>query len=101
GCQTSARSSTVTARQPRGSRTPSIRLAAIRSGGADGTRPKNGVRWLQRQSRYNLARMKAEIAIVRAGYVGVPLAQVFADAGRSVLLVDVQADRVEQLNRGE
>jgi UDP-N-acetyl-D-glucosamine dehydrogenase len=41
------------------------------------------------------------IAIVGAGYVGVPLAQVFADAGRSVVLVDVQADRVEQLNRGE
>jgi UDP-N-acetyl-D-glucosamine dehydrogenase len=31
----------------------------------------------------------------------VPLAQVFADAGHSVILVDVQADRVEQLNRGE
>ena len=45
--------------------------------------------------------MKPEIAIVGAGYVGVPLAQVFADAGRGVLLVDVQADRVEQLNRGE
>jgi UDP-N-acetyl-D-glucosamine dehydrogenase len=45
--------------------------------------------------------MKPEIAIVGAGYVGVPLAQVFADAGRAVLLVDVQADRVEQLNRGE
>jgi UDP-N-acetyl-D-glucosamine dehydrogenase len=41
------------------------------------------------------------IAIVGAGYVGVPLAQVFADAGDSVILVDVQADRVEQLNRGE
>ena len=45
--------------------------------------------------------MTAEIAIVGAGYVGVPLAQVFANAGRSVLLVDVQADRVAQLNRGE
>jgi UDP-N-acetyl-D-glucosamine dehydrogenase len=43
----------------------------------------------------------SRIAIVGAGYVGVPLAQVFADAGRSVVLVDVQADRVEQLNRGE
>jgi UDP-N-acetyl-D-glucosamine dehydrogenase len=43
----------------------------------------------------------AEIAIVGAGYVGVPLAQVFADAGRSVVLVDVQADRIAQLNRGE
>jgi UDP-N-acetyl-D-glucosamine dehydrogenase len=41
------------------------------------------------------------IAIVGAGYVGVPLAQVFADAGHSVILVDVQADRVDQLNRGE
>ena len=35
-----------------------------------------------------------DVAIVGAGYVGVPLAQVFADAGRSVLLVDVDADRV-------
>jgi UDP-N-acetyl-D-glucosamine dehydrogenase len=41
------------------------------------------------------------IAIVGAGYVGVPLAQVFADADHSVILVDVQPDRVEQLNRGE
>ena len=45
--------------------------------------------------------MKAEIGIVGAGYVGVPLAQVFAQAGRPVLLVDVQADRVDSLNRGE
>ena len=45
--------------------------------------------------------VKAEIAIVGAGYVGVPLAQVFANAGRSVVLVDVQADRIAQLNRGE
>jgi UDP-N-acetyl-D-glucosamine dehydrogenase len=41
------------------------------------------------------------IAIVGAGYVGVPLAQVFADADHPVILVDVQPDRVEQLNRGE
>ncbi len=45
--------------------------------------------------------MSREIGIVGAGYVGVPLAQVFADAGRSVVLVDVQGRRVEQLNRGE
>ena len=42
-----------------------------------------------------------DVAIVGAGYVGVPLAQVFAEAGRSVLLLDVDADRVAQLNRGE
>jgi UDP-N-acetyl-D-glucosamine dehydrogenase len=43
----------------------------------------------------------SDVAIVGAGYVGVPLAQVFAEAGRSVLLVDRDADRVAQLNRGE
>jgi UDP-N-acetyl-D-glucosamine dehydrogenase len=43
----------------------------------------------------------AEVAIVGAGYVGVPLAQVFADAGRSVVLVDVAEDVVAALNRGE
>ena len=45
--------------------------------------------------------MTPEIAIIGAGYVGVPLAQVFADAGRRVVLVDVVQDRVDQLNRGE
>ena len=35
------------------------------------------------------------------GYVGVPLAQVFAEAGRAVVLVDVDAARVEQLLRGD
>ena len=43
----------------------------------------------------------SKIAIVGAGYVGVPLARVFADAGQTVVLVDVQAHRVAQLNRGE
>ena len=45
--------------------------------------------------------MKRDVAIVGAGYVGVPLAQVFAEAGRSVLLVDVSAGASTQLNRGE
>ena len=45
--------------------------------------------------------MKRDVAIVGAGYVGLPLAQVFAEAGRSVVLVDVNAPRVEQINRGE
>jgi UDP-N-acetyl-D-glucosamine dehydrogenase len=42
-----------------------------------------------------------DVAIVGAGYVGVPLAQVFAEAGRSVLLVERDAERVAQLSRGE
>ncbi len=42
-----------------------------------------------------------DVAIVGAGYVGVPLAQVFAEAGKSVALLDVDAERVAKLNRGE
>ncbi len=45
--------------------------------------------------------MHRDVAIVGAGYVGVPLAHVFAEAGRSVLLVDADPARVEKLNRGE
>src|SRR5436190_4640088 len=41
------------------------------------------------------------IAILGAGYVGVPLADTFGRAGHSILLVDVQQERVEMLNRGE
>jgi UDP-N-acetyl-D-glucosamine dehydrogenase len=45
--------------------------------------------------------MKPEIAIVGAGYVGMPLAQVFAEAGKPVVLVDVNDDVVDGINRGE
>jgi UDP-N-acetyl-D-mannosaminuronate dehydrogenase len=42
-----------------------------------------------------------DVAVIGAGYVGVPLAATFAEAGRRVLLVDVQADVVAALNRCE
>ena len=45
--------------------------------------------------------MRHEVAIVGAGYVGVPLGQVFAEAGVGTVLVDVDAARVAQLGRGE
>jgi UDP-N-acetyl-D-glucosamine dehydrogenase len=45
--------------------------------------------------------MKPDVAIVGAGYVGLPLARAFAEAGKSVVLVDVDPERVEQLNRGQ
>jgi UDP-N-acetyl-D-glucosamine dehydrogenase len=45
--------------------------------------------------------MKRDVAIVGAGYVGLPLAQTFAQAGKTVVLVDTDAERVAQLNRGE
>jgi len=41
------------------------------------------------------------IAIIGAGYVGVPLAEVFGQAGHTILLVDNVRERVEMLNRGE
>jgi UDP-N-acetyl-D-glucosamine dehydrogenase len=42
-----------------------------------------------------------EIAIVGAGYVGLPLGRCFAEAGVPVVLLDVDADRVATINRGE
>jgi len=44
--------------------------------------------------------MKRDVAIVGAGYVGLPLARVFAEAGKSVVLIDVDAERVARLQRG-
>jgi UDP-N-acetyl-D-glucosamine dehydrogenase len=44
--------------------------------------------------------MGAEVAIIGAGYVGMPLARVFADAGKVVLLVDVDREVVDAINRG-
>jgi UDP-N-acetyl-D-glucosamine dehydrogenase len=41
-----------------------------------------------------------DVAIVGAGYVGVPLAYTFAVAGRSVLLIDVAPKVVDALNHG-
>jgi UDP-N-acetyl-D-glucosamine dehydrogenase len=45
--------------------------------------------------------MKRDLAIVGAGYVGVPLGTTFAEAGQSVVLLDVAVDRVRALNQGE
>jgi len=45
--------------------------------------------------------MGGKIAIVGAGYVGMPLARVFADAGKKVVLVDVNQEVVDGINRGE
>jgi UDP-N-acetyl-D-glucosamine dehydrogenase len=43
----------------------------------------------------------AKVGIVGLGYVGLPLAVEFAEAGFSVIGVDVSASKVESLNRGE
>jgi UDP-N-acetyl-D-glucosamine dehydrogenase len=41
-----------------------------------------------------------DVAVIGAGYVGVPLAQTFADAGKRVLVLDVVPELVEALNQG-
>jgi UDP-N-acetyl-D-glucosamine dehydrogenase len=41
-----------------------------------------------------------DIAIIGAGYVGMPHAQTFAEAGKHVVLVDVQQSVVDGINRG-
>jgi nucleotide sugar dehydrogenase len=41
-----------------------------------------------------------DVAVIGAGYVGVPLAATFAEAGGRVLIIDVQPRVVEALNNG-
>jgi len=41
-----------------------------------------------------------DVAVIGAGYVGVPLAATFAEAGQRVLVVDVQSSIVAALNEG-
>jgi UDP-N-acetyl-D-glucosamine dehydrogenase len=45
--------------------------------------------------------MTPELAIVGAGYVGLPLARCFAEAGIPVVLVDNDEERVAAIGRGE
>ncbi len=45
--------------------------------------------------------MSWDVAVIGAGYVGLPLAQTFAEAGQKVVLVDVVDSIVDALNRGE
>ena len=45
--------------------------------------------------------MRSDVAIVGAGYVGMPLARVFAEAGKNFVLVDVNQAVVDGINRGE
>jgi UDP-N-acetyl-D-glucosamine dehydrogenase len=58
------------------------------------TAPSVGVQ-PTRRARYR------EVAIVGAGYVGIPLAHVFAEAGVGSVLLDIDVTRVRAINRGE
>jgi UDP-N-acetyl-D-glucosamine dehydrogenase len=45
--------------------------------------------------------VKPDLAIIGAGYVGLPLARCFAEAGAPVVLVEIDEERVAAINRGE
>ena len=45
--------------------------------------------------------MNGPVAIIGAGYVGLPLAQVFADAGHRVVLVESNPTKIAAVERGE
>jgi UDP-N-acetyl-D-glucosamine dehydrogenase len=45
--------------------------------------------------------MTWDIAVIGAGYVGMPHAQTFAEAGKKVVLVDIVQSTVDAINRGE
>jgi UDP-N-acetyl-D-glucosamine dehydrogenase len=45
--------------------------------------------------------VKGPVGIVGAGYVGLPLARVFAEAGHRIVLVESNPDKVDLVERGE
>ena len=45
--------------------------------------------------------MEPRIAVVGAGYVGLPLAVELAAAGQSVVCIDPNAEKVQQINHGD
>lgn len=50
--------------------------------------------------REKIERKQARLAVIGLGYVGLPVAATFADAGFDVVGVEARADRVEQINAG-
>jgi UDP-N-acetyl-D-glucosamine dehydrogenase len=56
---------------------------------------------LESQTEHEPETKTWDVAVIGAGYVGVPLAHTLAASGRSVLLIDIAPDLVAALNRGE
>jgi len=60
-----------------------------------------GVKMLKRELIQKIENKSAVIAIVGMGYVGLPLMLRFSEVGYRVIGIDIDASKVEQLNRGE
>ena len=54
----------------------------------------------QSELRRKLEQKKASLAVIGLGYVGLPVAALFAETGFNVLGVELRADRVEKINKG-
>ncbi|MEJ5201928.1 MAG: 3-hydroxyacyl-CoA dehydrogenase NAD-binding domain-containing protein, partial [Anaerolineales bacterium] len=50
--------------------------------------------------REKIEQKTARLAVIGLGYVGLPVAALFADVGFDVLGVEIKADRVEKINAG-
>ena len=48
-----------------------------------------------------IASRELDLAIIGLGYVGLPLAVAFAEAGFRVTGIDISADKVTSINRGQ
>ena len=56
---------------------------------------------VQKKLEKQLEAKEAVVAVMGLGYVGLPLATVFAKAGFKVIGIDPIAEKVEMINRGE
>jgi len=54
----------------------------------------------QSELRRKLEQKKASLAVIGLGYVGLPVAALFAETGFNVLGVELRADRIEKINKG-
>jgi len=54
----------------------------------------------QSELRSKIEQKKASLAVIGLGYVGLPVAALFAETGFNVLGVELRADRGEKVNRG-
>jgi UDP-N-acetyl-D-glucosamine dehydrogenase len=53
------------------------------------------------QLKQRISKRTARVGVLGLGYVGLPLAVEFANAGFEVVGIDVQQDKVDQFNRGD
>lgn len=64
-------------------------------------KPNRGRVTTQAELMANLSSRQAVVAVIGLGYVGLPLAMVFCQAGFKVIGVDLSSEKVESINRGE